>query len=333
MTRSLLIRADANEAIGIGHVMRCLAIAEEAMTRGWTCYLCADELPAAVAQKVRAGGVEILGGVTVAEAVKTRSPAALMIDGYRFSADQRRTWRALGLPVVAIDDNCHLLAYHCDLLINPNAHAATLPYTQDQSIDQRLLGLDYFPLRRRLREFTKADKTPLAERRRLLISFGGSDPLALTLPVVQALQRATLPDIALDVVLGPGIAHRQRLEKSLLECLEPADIHFDPDDFGDLICRAGLAISAAGGTAMELAALGTPALLVTIAPNQSIAATCADYPVIDGTETDAAATIARQAIELWHDPDRRQRLAENMADKVDGEGVRRIVTNIAGLIC
>jgi len=109
---------------------------------------------------------------------------------------------------------------------------------------------------------------------------------------------------------------------------ERVRVHRDTSRMGQLMAEAGLAVSAAGTTTAELAAIGAPAVLVTIADNQDEAARQSEAlgwcALVDGRAPDAADRIAAVALALWADPPRRVAMAERLAGIVDGQGAVRI---------
>jgi spore coat polysaccharide biosynthesis predicted glycosyltransferase SpsG len=92
--------------------------------------------------------------------------------------------------------------------------------------------------------------------------------------------------------------------------------------------RAGLAVSAAGGTTGELAAFGVPSLIVTVAENQEAgarqAAAAGWCRALDGRLSGAPAQIAAAARALWADLGARRAMADRARGLVDGQGVARV---------
>lgn len=102
-----------------------------------------------------------------------------------------------------------------------------------------------------------------------------------------------------------------------------------PPAMGVLMRQSGLAVSAAGGTVGELAALGVPAVIAVVADNQVAgAAACgADgwCEAIDARGNPAAAVLlAEAATRLWHDPATRDAWAMRARAAVDPGGADRV---------
>ncbi|MAQ88969.1 MAG: UDP-2,4-diacetamido-2,4,6-trideoxy-beta-L-altropyranose hydrolase [Rhodopirellula sp.] len=102
---------------------------------------------------------------------------------------------------------------------------------------------------------------------RVLIFFGGSDPLNLTTRALKAFLELGLPHIFLDVVIGSQSPFKEEIVK-LVSRLSSATLHHSLPSLAGLICRADLAIGSSGSTSWERACLGLPSLVVTCADNQ-----------------------------------------------------------------
>ncbi|MGB8840018.1 MAG: UDP-2,4-diacetamido-2,4,6-trideoxy-beta-L-altropyranose hydrolase, partial [Aliidongia sp.] len=105
---------------------------------------------------------------------------------------------------------------------------------------------------------------------------------------------------------------------------------------GALMLGARLAISAAGGTLAELAALRTPSLLVAVAENQQEAARLSPGHgwclALDGRDADAVPRIVATALALWPDTPRLAAMSAAATGLVDGGGPGRVADALETLI-
>ncbi|MDQ2101864.1 UDP-2,4-diacetamido-2,4,6-trideoxy-beta-L-altropyranose hydrolase [Azospirillum isscasi] len=334
----VLFRADAGPSIGAGHVMRCLALAEAVQELGGDALFAAASLPPALEDRLRAGGMEIhrIGAEpgSAADLAATRTvaartgAAAIALDGYGFDEGWRAGLAETGLCVLAFDDAGTGEAIHAGLIVNAAPDAGSLPYGKGNPDARLLLGPAYAPLRREVREAAAAHRAPLEERRGLLVTFGGSDPLGLTAPVVERLAPRLPPGVRLDVAVGGAVRDAGAVEAVARRFKDSVRLHRDTPRMGQLMAQAGLAVSAAGTTTGELAAIGTPAVLVTIADNQLEAARQSEAlgwcALVPGQTEGAPERIAAAALGLWADPARRRAMAGKLAGIVDGRGALRI---------
>lgn len=336
MTQTLLFRADAGDT-GAGHVMRCLAIAEAAADQGLSCRFAMQTCPRGLRDRLSGAGfaIDILdeddGPNSFLALIDNIAPAAVIIDGYTFDENYRAAVAATGPCVLAMDDLVGGQLFHADLIANANPAAGPADYKERAGEARLLLGLSYAPLRREFVEAVQASSAPLAERNRLLVTFGGSDPLRLSHPLTALLLDA-LPDaVSIDLVLGSDHPGQDDCETLRDQNPQRIALHIDTRDMAALMRAAGLAISAAGSTAMELARMAVPAILVATADNQeAVMDAHSALGWCRGLDARAAmlqiaSKIADSASALWGDLPLRQVMAEKAGNLVDGKGAARIV--------
>ncbi|CAK0769012.1 UDP-2,4-diacetamido-2,4, 6-trideoxy-beta-L-altropyranose hydrolase [Azospirillaceae bacterium] len=340
--RTIIIRADADPFMGTGHVMRCLAVAEALIDTGVQCHFITVSLPTALEERLRTAGMVVhrldltpsaAGGFDDLTAVRALATAlnaeGAIVDGYQFES----SWRAglateKRLTILAFDDLATLPNLYADIVVNPSPAAKTLPYDRIAPNAQLLLGPAYAPLRREIRNAKAAPSLPFEQRRALLLTFGGSDPLALTTPCLKRLVMILSTEERLIVAIGPSNPHKDEIIQVAAAFGNRVETHFNCADMGSLMNRAGLAISAGGGTVGELAALGVPTLLVVVADNQAPAAGPATATgwcrSIDARGADVCDRIVETTTILWQNLAIRKAMSENARTLVDAQGALRI---------
>jgi UDP-2,4-diacetamido-2,4,6-trideoxy-beta-L-altropyranose hydrolase len=333
----ILVRADATAAMGTGHVMRCLALVEVLLARGHECrFAMAETTPAIVALLAeRALPIDALpgpgGSPQDLAALLALAADGIVIDGYHFNGLYRAGLAAAGRPILAWDDGGPPIPLHATLVVNASSAARAADYAVRAPAARLLLGPAYLPLRRDIRALIG---TPRPEHGPLLLTFGGSDPLGLTGPVLLGL--APHLDGRIEAVLGGSVIDPGPAEAAAAAFPGKIRLHRDTPRLGELMVGARLAISAAGGTLAELAALGTPSILVTVADNQidsaQLSAGHGWCQALDGRATDAVPRIVASALALWSDAPRRTAMSEAAAGLVDGGGPDRLADALEAVL-
>lgn len=311
---ALLVMAECGPGIGLGHVMRTLAVAEAARDAGWDATLVSPELPPNVEARLKAAGIR-----RAAPGAPLPSADAMLVDGYGFAPPLLADWRGHTGCLAVMDDNGEHRGTPVDLVINPNPHAGPALYDGWTGPEFRL-GSAYAPLRKEFR--TSAAAVP-PEARRILVTLGGSDPLQLTDHIINSLQdiedRLEITAVLGGMAAEPEVRPEGRHAVTLLR---------DVADMSALMRRAGMAISAAGSSLWELAHLGVPTIALTVAENQVAAAkAAADQGMLLLATRE---TVARETRRLLGDDARRGALAAAGRQLVDGRGAERIMEAIAG---
>ncbi len=335
----ILVRTDASVAIGLGHAMRCLALAQALADEcgGRAIFLMADP-PAAFAARAAREAAEIVALAATpggdADAAETRSLARardaawIVVDGYHFDGAYQRALVDGGARVLAFDDHGHAGHYHAHLVLNQNLGATEAPYADRAPHTRLLLGSTHAVLRREFRAWDHPRRPAPATARRLLVTLGGSDPDDLSSTTLIALATLEGP-LQITTLVGGANPHRAALERAAAASPHPVDLVTDALDVPERMARADLAVAAAGGTSWELARVGTPQVAIVLADNQRPAGRAlagTGLAVTLGWHADLRhSDIADAVRELIADRARREELSRRGREAVDGRGALRVL--------
>jgi UDP-2,4-diacetamido-2,4,6-trideoxy-beta-L-altropyranose hydrolase len=294
-----VIRADASVTMGTGHVMRCLTLADMLRARGARVSFICRTLPGHLCDLVEERSYRVFRLPAVEEDTRTRrgpgGPADpsrehaeinWMVDAVRTMEVLRgeaadadwlvvdhhaldRRWEALLKPFVrrlmVIDDLADR-AHLCDLLLDPGL-SANMAWRFDALVPphcRKLVGPRYALLRPEFREARSRLDGRNGAVRRILVFFGGSDPSCETAKALEAIRTVDLPDVAVDVVVGPANPHRDRI-RSLCAALPGVRFHVRTGGMARLAAEADLAMGSGGGALWERCFLGLPTIAVATA--------------------------------------------------------------------
>lgn len=333
---TLLIRADASREIGIGHVMRCLALAQAWQDLGGNVVFASASLIPAVKQRLRDEGFvvhpipAIIGskddGKWTVEIANNYAARWVVLDSYRFGPPYQSQVKAGKLRVLCVDDIGAHEAYFADIILNQNIQARDNMYSNRPAYSRCLLGPQFALLRREFlvapsREF-QIHTTP-----RVLIMMGGSDPANVTRRVLDEIRAGREPLHAI-VVVGPGNPHIYSVGGTSSR-MHSVEIVRNPASLASLIQSADIAISAAGSAVWEMCRLGLPAILVSIAENQVPGAQeLARCGVVSYLGMDYAIDmlgLPEKLRSLLSSSEQRQTMSRLGQALVDGRGARRVL--------
>ena len=354
-------RADASVAIGAGHVMRCLTLADALRERGAECIFLSRDHAANLHEIVEARGHSILslGGV---DGVTSQNPSVigyahwlgvdlqrdvddtrsrlaslhldwLVVDHYALDVQWEESMRPFCSRIMAIDDLADR-NHSVDLLLDQNLGAVASHY--EYKVPKKcvlLLGPRYALLRQ---EFVKLRIHSLFRRNKgnlykLLITMGGVDREDVTSSVLDALELCDLQEgFAVTVVMGPSAPWIDKVIAKVERLSFPTVVLENAHNMGELMRDADLAIGGAGSTAWERCCLGLPSLQIVLAENQRRIANAL-------SQAGAAYFLDRSNLEvdlvqmmksLAQDHMRLVRMSAAAAQVTDGQGAERVVQYI-----
>lgn len=218
--------ADSGHSVGLGHVGRLAALAEEL----------GESAAFVVTDEHARRWLEVRGFP-----VNDRPMGAEVVVLDRVSqvdVEYVRGFQSAGAVVVLVDDPGPARAV-ADVVVDPPTLAAWPP-----AAGRALQGFEHALLRR---EWAAARATAQA-RNTVLLTFGGTDPYGLSSLAADALVGL---DVPVTTVLGAG----SRVDVVGM-------VVRSPPDFADLVRTSQLLVTAFGGTVLEAACVGTPVISV-----------------------------------------------------------------------
>lgn len=323
----VIIHCNAGPQYGMGHLMRSLALADEAVSRGWTATIGGD-IDAAVLPHVRAihPGHDLQHVAQqdlhawLERVTRDERPQVVHLDTYAEIAPEilRPLW------VSNMQDGDYGVRA-ADLAIDSNLGAESW-FAQPRLSRFRMLGVDVAVVRAQV--LAQRDRSAAPHpRSRVLVVIGGTDPGGLTATAVEGLLRIDMP-LDLVVVARPDQA-RQIVRMSSGPAHRVEVVPFLAN-LPSIAREQDLVVSAAGTSVWDFACMGVPMALVCAVDNQrrgyqaAISAGMA-HPLGEPPH-DRLAERASALGGLLLDRQRLRKDSDHLRATVDGRGAWRIVS-------
>lgn len=320
----LLVRCDGAPAVGMGHVVRCTALAQAIRERECTVEFAmrADRPEGVRAVEDEGFCVHLIQHDDDAiELAKTYD--AVLVDNYEIDAGALRRF-SLSAMLAVIDDPGDRDLSAARWVLNQNLGAEELACNLSPDA-VALFGPAYALLRpefARVRAERARTVDPL--QRSVLVTFGGGDVANYLAQVLRALQAVDEP---LDIVLlgqqSVPFASRHNVRAVRAN-----------NGVAELMAASDVAVTAAGTTTWELCCMRVPSFAIPIAENQRIVASGLQRSgaMRVYTSFDAAVrSLPADVPALLRDAVQRRELAERAGSLVDGLGAVRAAESLIAL--
>ncbi len=271
----LVIRADGNAKIGLGHIFRGLAFAELSKNKLDVWFTTKNAAPAiktairATCHRLIEIPVHLKDGIKEADWMNEHileQGDVFILDGYHFTTDYQRTIKKSGVKLICFDDlaACHYVA---DVVIN-HAGGWKVEDFSAEAYTQFCLGPEYALLRQPFLAAAK-QKRNKEEKSTILLCFGGADPNNDTL---RALGRLIMQGIEDKIILitGAAYAHQAALQ-TFIRYYHPNIERFSnlgAEEMVAVMQRSTAAILPPSTIAYEYLSTGGDLYLYQIADNQ-----------------------------------------------------------------
>lgn len=333
MGMRVVFRVEGEPSIGLGHIMRCMALAQTLVMGGHLVFFFMSQR----SQQFCLNRADWLGKILPISNQDQHSEPDwlrkqctdlradwLFLDGYQFDQDYRQSLQCDGFKFAVFDDMNNSGALYADMVINGALNASLHEYQHTAPKALLAIGQDYQVLRQ---EFLQLSNREWLNRKRLTIMFGGSDPKNLTIMVINSLRKVNA-SMAITVITGAAYNGLTDLAGVIKRSgLDITHLH-DCQSMVEELVNTKLALSAAGGSQFELLACATPSILVVVAENQKIAsqdaATQGWCQVVNRDEL-SSDELVMQCLSLWQQPELLQTMHQKALLYPAVDGAKNIV--------
>ncbi len=264
----VFFRTDGNAQVGLGHMVRCIALAQM-LNDAFEIVFVSKEIPSQTVKELKINNFKLYQVNDERSFFEKigNDDVVKVLDGYHFDIDYQKEIKSTGAKLVCVDD-LHDKEFVADLIINHAPGVFSHDY-KARPYTQFALGLDYVLLRPLFLQQAKAMRT-IKSLDSVLICFGGADPKNLT---KQTLEIVLNTPIFKKMLVVTGAAYLFETGIKTLTNSNKRIAHYraiSEKKMLALMLEADLAIVPASGILFEAMAAGCKIISGYYADNQKI---------------------------------------------------------------
>ncbi|ACU06135.1 UDP-2,4-diacetamido-2,4,6-trideoxy-beta-L-altropyranose hydrolase [Pedobacter heparinus] len=269
----ILFRADGNNKIGLGHIMRCIALSEM-LSPNFNCVFLISKPSLELQSIIRTFGdlIELKSNTKIDELFEITplllSTDIVVTDGYDFNNVYLKYIKCRVHKLVVIDD----LAkgeFIADLVINHGGEYIKDKY-KTESYTRLLIGFDYLIVRKAFIQALTKNRV-IDEIETVFICMGGADPFSVTTKVIKACIKSGFVKNII-VVIGNAYVNTNDLINLIENENEGINIKLErnlsAELMVDMISACQLSICPASSISLEVCCVKSGLLTGTVIDNQ-----------------------------------------------------------------
>ncbi|WP_337841111.1 UDP-2,4-diacetamido-2,4,6-trideoxy-beta-L-altropyranose hydrolase [Rheinheimera sp.] len=360
-----VFRVDSSAQMGIGHLMRCLALADALRDSGVQAEFISRQLTGHTISQTEQRGYRVyplpapveplsslqntglrhqawLGCSQAEDAAQCApilqqiKPDWLIVDHYALDIEWENALTPYRKQLMVIDDLADR-PHNCNLLLDQNWFSASTQSRYDPLVPAdcvKMLGPAFALLKPEFSQLRLLLPAKDGYIRRVLVSMGGSDPSNETLKVLRALMQPELQHLVVDVVCGVNHQDMKAIEDMAAQ-RGATNIYRSLPTLSGLMARADLMIGAGGTTTWERMCLGLPAIVISLAANQyqpNLSLAQDGYILFAGPKEEVTIEKLQQLIcSLTDNRNLYLQLSQAAQILVTGTGINQVVNTVKNL--
>lgn len=267
----VVFKADGNKIIGLGHIYRCIALAQMLKSEFEFAFLYEDsdveilnllkETFYIIEYNDTDNSPEYLNSIL-------RKDDIIVFDGYSNNCNVQLKFKPYVKTLVSIDDlaNCKFIS---EIIFN-HGDISVLPEYNVSSFTKIYSGLDFLILRKEFLKKALYRGQIVNQNGGILISFGSSDPFGVTPKILTILNRLNL-NFEINILTGLKSSFNSMIEllDKYPKCKIKVHYSLNANEIISLLKNISFAITTASTTALEICCCNVPLLIGTVVDNQN----------------------------------------------------------------
>ena len=259
---NVLIVTEVNNKVASGHLFECLVCYEE-LQEDCNVYLMVNaDMPPLFKKRLPKQYIKYRSNIQEEAETLAHYVSKYEINIVLFNLREiknsfiHKVRELVNIDIICIDEFGHR-AVDADIIINPMISETYWAYDSEAEM---YCGAEYLILAPEIARYHQLDR-PINDRiEEVTVSMGGVDAPGTTLKLAQWLPEI-LEGTRINLVIGGGFPYKRKLKK-ITKNNKRITIYQNIDYLFDLFYRSDLAVCAGGNTLHELAAIGTPTLVI-----------------------------------------------------------------------
>lgn len=271
--KKVVFRADGNLKIGLGHIYRCIAIAEM-LQENFQCEfllghqsqfknVIPEQFPIKYIPKEYSTDDEYKW---ISSNYNTNS-IIIILDGYQFKSSYQKNIKSLQAKLIYIDDLQEEYMY-ADVIINHSPNVNVNLYKKEK-YTKLYTGLEHVLLRHRFLKESKLEKKPKYNISSALITLGGSDEHNITAKILNSLI-AIKKISTINIVIGASYPYKDTLSSETNQSTKQIQLFSNLSELEmlELMNTSDIAFAPCSTTCLELIAINSTIFAGYSASNQ-----------------------------------------------------------------
>lgn len=334
----IVFRCDGSSDIGLGHLIRSLAIAKELQKRNQIIFATTKD---DTNSYIKEAGFEIIfkeKDETEEDFLKRLNYIIhldiIVIDRkYQYSIESLNDFKQNNIKIIMIDNICEGLSA-CDEIIFPNAHLdkrVLKKYLSEKQIHRVKTGPEYIILRDEILALKRKINYNLHYPPNIIITTGGTDPEGVLLKLIPWLREMNVKANIL-ILIGQAFKYKDELEKAIINL--PDNFQILPYSLEEFL-EADIVICTFGVSIYEMIYLQIPTICISHSKENAYGARTLkerygiieDIGFVENLNPQHLYLVIKKLLE---NKTYYQNIVKKCSNLVDGKGAKRIGEIIVG---